>query len=176
MIAIPVGKRSEPPSGYLLAQSTRTAAVAYFFVAILGFSFWFFMAVPFASHRESYWWLANVHSYPFCHAFGFIVTTYRPLAQAATWLGFLSVNASGFPTSALRQGLLQGFIYGLFVLAWWLIYRAAAERRMVAMVALASGCVFFPAYINLFHILRNLLRSNCVDARLFTSPPLRGHV
>jgi hypothetical protein len=130
----------------------RTQTLSYFVVTVLGFSFWFFMAVPFASHRESYWWLGTVRSQDFAQAFSLISKTYRPLAQVLTWLGFLILNPSVFPTNALRQALLQGSVYGMFVAAWWLIYTAAAERRLFALVAFVTGCVFFSGYIHLFHI------------------------
>jgi len=136
----------------LSGGNTRIETVSYFIVTVLGFSFWFLMAVPFASHRETYWWLAMVHSQPFSQAFGYITSTYRPLAQVATWLAFQFLNPSIFPTSVLRQALLQGFIYGMFVLAWWLVYRAAPQRRLFALVALVAGGVFFPGYVHLFHI------------------------
>jgi len=74
-------------------------AISYFIFAVFGFSFWFLMAVPFASHRESYWWLAMVQSHPFSQAFGVISSTYRPLSQPATWLAFLILDPRIFPTS-----------------------------------------------------------------------------
>ena len=125
----------------------------YFIVTVLGFSFWFFMAVPFASHRESYSWLATVSSHPFAYAFSNSMSvTYRPLSQATGFLGFLFLDPSVFPTSVLRQALLQGLVYGMFVLAWWFIYRAALQRRLFALVAFVAGGAFFPGYVHLFHI------------------------
>ncbi|MGA8223968.1 MAG: hypothetical protein WB780_20130 [Candidatus Acidiferrales bacterium] len=147
-----VGGSSEFDGSSLSDSITRTESGSYFILSVLGFSFWFLMVVPFASHRESYDWLALVHSQPFATAFTFSATTFRPLAQAATWLGFLILDPSVFPTSVLRQTLLQGFIYGMFVLAWWLIYLAAAERRLFAVVACVTGAVFFSGYVHLFHI------------------------
>jgi hypothetical protein len=40
----------------------------------------------------------------------------------------------------------------MFVLAWWLIYSAAAQRRLFALVAFVTGGVFFSGYVQLFHI------------------------
>ena len=40
----------------------------------------------------------------------------------------------------------------MFVLAWWLIYRAAPHERLFALLAFVAGCVFFPGYVHLFHI------------------------
>lgn len=147
-----VGKVAEASSSNLCDPNKRTQAFSYFVVTVLGFSFWFFTVVPFASHRETYWWLAMVHNQPFAKAFGFISSTYRPLAQGATWLAFRILDPRAFPTSVLRQTLLQGFIYGMFVLAWWLIYSAAPQRRLFALVAFVAGGVFFSGYVHLFHI------------------------
>lgn len=132
--------------------SSRTDTLAYFVFAVLGFSFWFFMVVPFASHRESYAWLGMVYTEPFAHAFGYISSTYRPLAQATTWLAFRILDPGVFPTSVLRQALLQGFVYGMFVFAWWLIYSASPNRRLFALIAFVAGGVFFSGYVHLFHI------------------------
>src|SRR5689334_17210772 len=146
------GKIPALNGNYLSNPKARTQTLSYFLVAVLGFSFWFFMVVPFASHRESYWWLGMVQTHPFATAFSFISKTYRPLAQGLTWLGFLILNPGTFPTSILRQALLQGFVYGMFVLAWWLIYSVAPQRRLFALVACVAGGVFFPGYVHLFHI------------------------
>lgn len=132
--------------------TTRAQSLSYFLLTVLGFSFWFFMAVPFASHRESYWWLGMVQTKPLAYSLGFISVTYRPLAQATTWLGFALLDPSIFPTSALRQALLQGFVYAMFVLAWGLLYVAARQRRLFALVAFAVGGTFFSGYVHLFHI------------------------
>jgi hypothetical protein len=152
MMTNPVGKSLGSNDIAVSDRSSRNETAIYFILTILGFSFWFLMVVPFASHRETYWWLAMVHSQPFSQAFGFITSTYRPLAQVATWLAFQFLNPSIFPTSVPRQALLQGFIYGMFVLAWWLIYRAASQRRLFALVALVAGGFFFSGYVHLFHI------------------------
>jgi hypothetical protein len=130
----------------------RAQITSYFIVAVLGFSFWFFIGVPFASHRETYWWLAMVQTKPFAQAFGIISSTYRPIAQGLTWTAFLILNPRIFPTSVVRQALLQGFIYGMFVLAWWLIYSSAPQKRVFAIVACVAGAVFFSGYVHLFHI------------------------
>jgi hypothetical protein len=143
---------SEPNSSCLSASNERTPTLVYFTLTVLGFSFWYFLAVPFASHRESYWWLAMVSTQSFSKAFSFISVTYRPLAQAVTWAAFQFLNPSVFPTSVLRQTLLQGFVYAMFVLAWWLVYDAAVQRRYLALVAFIAGGVFFSGYDHLFHL------------------------
>ena len=123
-----------------------------FVLAVFGFSFWFFMAIPFASHRESYVWLAEVQRINFVDFLTISTTTYRPLAQAATWLGFSILDPGVFPTSVLRQTVLQGFIYVMFVIAWAIIYSAVSQRRLFSIIALVSGGVFFSGYVHLFHI------------------------
>jgi hypothetical protein len=133
-------------------RSAPWELLSSFVVAVFGFSFWFFMAVPFASHRETYWWLGMVRPETFVRSFGFISVTYRPLAQVATWLGFLILDPSVFPTSVLHQTFLQGFVYAMFVLGWWLIYKAVTERRLFAGIAFIAGGAFFSGYVHLFHI------------------------
>jgi hypothetical protein len=139
-------------SGDLSEANRSSATLAYFILAVLGFSFWFFMAVPFASHRESYWWLAMVRGQSFVQAFSFISSTYRPLHQAATWLTFLILDPRIFPTSVLRHAVVQILVYSMFVLAWWLIYASTAQRRLLALVAFVVGGVFFSGYVHLFHV------------------------
>lgn len=149
----PVAKVSEFNGSHVSDPHARTETLSYFILTVLGFSFWFFMAVPFASHRESYGWLARVHNHGFTSAFSVgLASTYRPLHQVAAWLGFMILDPGIFPTSVLRQALLQGFVYGMFVLAWWLIYPTAAQRRLFALIAFVTGGVFFSGYVHLFHI------------------------
>ena len=125
----------------------------YFTVAILGFSFWFLMAMPFASHRETYSWLAGVSTRTLAEQVSFgVSSTYRPISQGVIWFLFLFLDAGGFPTSATRQAVLQCSVYALFVLAWWLIYSAAPQRRIFAVVALVAGAVLFSGYVHLFHV------------------------
>ena len=152
MMKTPAGEISELNDSYPSDPNARNQTLSYFILTVLGFSFWFFMVVPFASHRESYWWLAMVHSQDFAHAFSFISSTYRPLHQAITWFSFLILGPGVFPTSVLRQASFQVLIYGMFVLAWWLVYSAAAQRRLFALVAFVAGGVFFSGYVHLFHI------------------------
>lgn len=150
-----VTDRPKPQTGsdYSSEVNSRTELFSYFILTVLGFSFWFYMAMPFASHRETYSWLATIRSHELSYAFANSMSvTYRPLSQAATWLAFLILDPREFPTSPLRQGLLQVFVYATFVLAWWLIYRAASQRRALALVSLLAGGVFFSGYIHLFHI------------------------
>lgn len=133
-------------------QRSHSTKVGFFLLAILGFSFWFFLAVPFASHRETYSWLADVGRAPLSKAVSFISVTYRPLAQFTTWMGFEILNPGQFPTSVWRQALVQGIVYGTFLLGWWYIVSAAAEIRLFSLVAFVAGGVYFPGYVHLFHV------------------------
>ena len=137
------------PSG----ADSPTETVVYFILTVVGFSFWFIMAVPFACHRETYSWLATINSHDLSYAFANSMSvTYRPLSQATTWLAFLVLDPHKFPTSILRQGVLQVCVYALFLSGWWLIYRAIRQRRALAVVSFLAGGVFFSGYVHLFHI------------------------
>jgi hypothetical protein len=120
---------------------------------VLGFSFWFLMAVPFASHRETYSWLTAVQTQSLARQFSFgLSSTYRPLSQFVTAVGFTILDPHVFPTNTFRQSVLQTFIWGIFVCAWWLIYSAAPQKRLFALVTFVLGGVFFSGYVHLFHI------------------------
>jgi len=149
-----VGYVAELHGGRPSRRDARAQSLTYFVLTVLGFSFWFFLVMPFASHRETYGWLAgSARTEHFAQQFAFgHNTTYRPLAQVVTWLGFQILDPRVFPTSVLRQALLQGFVYLMFALAWWLIYSAAPQRRLFAFVACVVGGVFFSGYVQLFHI------------------------
>jgi hypothetical protein len=148
----PSGDISTGKSNELFGGNLRIGAVSYFVLTVLGFSFWFFMAVPFASHRETYWWLAKVRTESFSYSLTFISSTYRPLHQVATWLCYVLLDVGIFPTSVVRQTFFQLLVYAMFVLAWGLIYSGAAQRRTFAVIAAISGAVFFSGYVHLFHV------------------------
>jgi hypothetical protein len=130
----------------------RSETPLYFSLTVLGFSFWFLMAVPFASHRETYWWLAKVSSEDIGYALSFISSTYRPLHQVTTWMAYQVLDPSVFPTSISRQMLLQFLVYVMFLFGWWLMFSRAAHRRVFALVACIVGGVFFSGYVHLFHV------------------------
>jgi hypothetical protein len=129
------------------------ARLTWLTLVVAGFSFWFFVAVPFASHRETYGWLASVYQQNYLEPFGWTLgKTWRPLAQVATWIGVALLDATIFPTSVPRQALLQGLIYLTFVFAWALLFSLSPHPRTLAIAGLVTGAVFFPGYIHLFHI------------------------
>jgi len=142
----------EHAAEHLAVRRESGSRVGAFVLAILGFSFWFLLAVPFRSHRESYSWLADVGRVPLTNAVSFISVTYRPFAQFTTWLGFEILDPKIFPTSIFRQAALQGAVYTSFIVAWWYIVSAAIEVRLFSVVAFVVGGVFFPGYVHLFHI------------------------
>jgi len=143
----------EPATGRGWVQNEPRVSHAYFILAVLGFSFWFFLAVPFASHRETYSWLAGTLTQTLRDqvAFGGS-STYRPVSQTVIWLLFHFLDPSQFPTNPGRQAVLQCLVYAFFLGAWWLIYSAARERRLFSIIALVTGGVLFSGYIHLFHI------------------------
>ena len=127
-------------------------AARFFLFSILGMSFWFFLAVPFASHRETYWWLAMVHTEPVLSSLGVISVTYRPVAQLVTWLAFRLLDLHTFPTNSTVQSLLQLVVYGGFAFAWWFFFKAAQCRRLFAIIACLVTGMLFPGYVHLFHV------------------------
>jgi len=61
MIEKPGNKVFSLSGGSFPNDSARTGGTTtYFMLAMLGLSFWFFLGLPFASHRETYAWLAGV--------------------------------------------------------------------------------------------------------------------
>src|SRR5262245_50327506 len=71
-------------------DESKVRKSSYFFLAVLGLSFWFFLGLPFASHRETYTWLAGAQTESFSQQFAFgLSSTYRPLSQVVTRLGYL---------------------------------------------------------------------------------------
>src|SRR5262245_18899398 len=142
--------RAIPNTG---SEAGNRQALVCFILAVSGFSFWFLIGAPFASHRESYNWLAMVWRGELLDSLGMLNgTTWRPLAQFAAWLGFLGLNPNIFPTSTLRQALLQVCVYLLFLLSWAIIFSSSRQRKTLALIALVAGGVFFGGYIHLFHI------------------------
>jgi hypothetical protein len=140
-------------TGTSRASAVPVPSHVWFVVAILGFSFWFFLGVPFASHRETYSWLAAATTSTFEEQISFgVSSTYRPISQGVIWLLFKFLDTDTLPTGAVGQALLQGLVYVFFVLAWWLIYLAVPQRRVFALLALAAGAVLFSGYVHLFHI------------------------
>jgi hypothetical protein len=144
--------QDESVESQVTAKPRAGQRAVFFMLAVLGFSFWFWMAAPFATHREGYWWLAEGFTHGFSRSLEVISVTYRPLAQMTAWAGFMFLDPRAFPTSVARQMLLQGTVWGLFVAAWWFIYTAAREWRMFSVLAFVVGGAFFAGYVHLFHI------------------------
>jgi len=148
-----IERKSKPQGNCTSYPNGRMETLSFFALTVLGFSFWFLMVVPLASHRETYSWLAGIETQTLAQQFSFgLSSTYRPLAQIVTWAGFVILDPHIFPTSILRQTVLQLFVYSMFVLGWWLIYSKAPLQRLLAVLACVSGGVFFSGYIHIFHI------------------------
>ncbi len=123
-----------------------------FALAILGFSFWFFMAVPMASHKEAYNWLWRMREGDTLQEFmQQSVATYRPIGQALMWLAYKYLGFEAMPSNATRQTLLQTGVWLSFLPAWWLMLRAARAPHVFALLAMVVGGVFFTPYLLLFH-------------------------
>lgn len=126
--------------------------LAYGALAVLGFSFWFWMAVPFASHRESYMWLGYIGAHwTLIDFLTFSVSTYRPLAQGLMGAVYIWTGLGAFPSSALVQSVVQIAVYAGYVTAWLAIYQKHPQPRSLALWAAPAGLVFFTPYTMLFH-------------------------
>jgi hypothetical protein len=126
--------------------------LAYGALTVLGFSFWFWMAVPFASHRESYMWLGYIGAHwTLVDFLTFSTSTYRPLSQGLMGLVYIWTRLGTFPSSMLVQGVVQVAVYACYVIAWLALYQKHPQRRSLALWAAPAGLVFFTPYAMLFH-------------------------
>jgi hypothetical protein len=124
-----------------------TPATAPFgLLAILGVSFWFFLAFPFANHNESYRWIVLLNTLGLSDwvGKGVVATTFRPLGQATAWLSYWLSDGSIY--------LIQLLNYAVSAAAWLLTFSSIREKRAFGLIALCVGGVFFSGYIYLFHI------------------------
>ena len=135
-----------------MTKNSMLETLAYGALAVLGFSFWFWMAVPFASHRESYEWLGFVGSHwTLVDFLTSTASTYRPLSQGLMGAVYIWTGLGAFPSSTLVQGVVQVVVYAGYVIAWLAIYQKHPQRRSLALWAALAGLVFFAPYTMLFH-------------------------
>ncbi len=116
-------------------------------ITILGLSFWFFLAFPFANHNESYTWVVQLNGLGFLDALSkqiYPVANYRPLGQAIAWLGYHLSGKSIYP--------VQLFNYIVAALSWIVLLFAVKEKRLLSLIALTVGGFFFSGYLYLFHL------------------------
>ena len=65
--------------------------IIYGALAVLGISFWFVIGFPFANHNESFVIVTQLEHMSFSDVLVdriYPVANYRPLGQAAAWLGY----------------------------------------------------------------------------------------
>jgi hypothetical protein len=135
-----------------MTKNSMLETLAYGALAVLGFSFWFWMAVPFASHREAYEWLGYVGSHwTLVDFLTYSVSTYRPLSQGLMGAVYIWTGLGAFPSSTLVQGVVQVVVYAGYVIAWLVIYQKHPQRRSLALWAALVGLVFFAPYTMFFH-------------------------
>lgn len=116
-------------------------------ITILGLSFWFFLAFPFANHNESYTWVVQLNSLGFLDVLSqrlYPVANYRPLGQAIAWLGYHLSGKSIYP--------VELFNYIIAALSWIILLFAVKEKRLLSLIALTVGGFFFSGYLYLFHL------------------------
>jgi hypothetical protein len=123
-----------------------------FALTILGFTFWFVMAVPLASHKEAYSWLPRMREGQALLDFvQQTVATYRPIGQAIMWWAYQVLGFADMPSDAIRQGIVQTTVWATILPGWWLMLRASPAPRVFSLLAMAAGGVLFTPYLFLFH-------------------------
>ncbi|HUV03481.1 MAG TPA: hypothetical protein VMX94_00055 [Armatimonadota bacterium] len=131
-----------------ITEKTEMKKLQYGWLGVMGLSFWFFLGFPFAHHNESYIWqvvldklglidfiTVKMHPFPFGT---------RPLGQAVVWLVYKASGGSIYPQ--------QIFNYLVAVAAWYILFLAAKEKRVLSLVSLVVGGTLFSGYLYLFHI------------------------
>jgi hypothetical protein len=111
-------------------------------LSILGISFWFFLAFPFAAHNETFAWLARLHTDSFLSFLAWGCS--RPLAYAIVWLSYKLSGGSIYPQQIVN--------YLFVVLAWLQLYWAVKEKKAFSLTALMCGLCLFSCYIFTFHL------------------------
>lgn len=117
------------------------------FIAILGITFWFFLAFPFANHNESYRWLAIFNNSSFYNILTekmAAVATFRPLGQIVAYLSYKLTGGSIY--------LVQIFNYIVAIAAWFFIAIQIKDKKLFSIACLFVGGAFFSGYIYLFHL------------------------
>lgn len=117
-------------------------------IAVLGFSFWFFLGFPFANHNESYIWVVQLDKLELLDVLSQRLQpdlgNFRPLGQATAWLEYRLFGGSIYPAQLLN--------YLLAAASWFILFLAIEEKRVFSLISLVAGGFFFSGYIYLFHL------------------------
>ena len=130
-----------------MSEFSPSRKLLYGFMAVLGFSFWFFLAYPFANHNESFVIVTQLEQMDLSDVLTdriYPVANYRPLGQAVAWVGY---HIGGGNSSAV-----QLFNYIVAAIAWLVLFFALREHRVFSYAAFVVGGFLFPGYIYLFHL------------------------
>lgn len=114
--------------------------------AILGISFWFWLAFPWENSNESYSWLYALKNAKFFDVFKTdksIVPNFRPLNQFVAYAGYKLTDGDIY--------IHQLFNYVITSLAWFFLCLLFKEKRLIAITSMLSGAFLFSIYIYLFH-------------------------
>src|SRR5262249_41569236 len=131
---------------------TRTTAssvdgFALIALAMAGLAFWFVIGLPWGPHNESFDWVVRLQERTFLQAwFGRLpsVLSLRPLGTGPAWLLY---RLGGHDV-----GLVQFVNAALALLAWGWLASDARQPRLLGVLALVAGGVFFAGYIWVFHL------------------------
>jgi hypothetical protein len=89
---------------------------------VLGISFWFLLAFPFADRNESYIWITYLEKYSFPEIIQNPIPSirgFRPLAQGATWCLYHLSGGNGILIQWINFVLLCAAIWVVIPLTQW---------------------------------------------------------
>lgn len=120
-----------------------------FILPVLGISFWFVIAFPFADRNESYMWIASLQESSFT---GILqnpipsIRNFRPVAQALTWGLYHLSGENGI--------LIQVTNFVLLCVAIWMMIPLLEEskRSYMRLSYLVIGFIYFSAFYYIFNL------------------------
>lgn len=128
------------------SKSKLAELYPYLLLSIAGFSFFFFIAFPFANHNESYIWVAELTQMNIKDAFThkiISVESFRPLGQLTAWLTYHITN------HIFLQQLLN---WSFASLSFIFLFAASENKAYFSVISFLICAGFFTGYIYLFHL------------------------
>jgi hypothetical protein len=116
-------------------------------VAILGISFWFWLAYPWENSNESYGFINVLKNSSILDMFTKNIvgsTDFRPLMQFVAYAGYKLTGGDIYAH--------QLFNYVVAILAWFFASLAIKEKNLFSITSMLVGGFLFSGYIYLFHL------------------------
>src|SRR5262249_22207749 len=136
--------RSAARSGRTSSPLAHLSIVA---LALSGLAFWFVVGLPWGPHNESFDWVVRLEQRSLWSALFDTfptVLSLRPLGTGPAWILYRLGHHD--------VGLLPFANPPLALFPWGWAVRGARERRVLALLSLVAGGVFFAGYIWVFHL------------------------